>query len=138
MKHFYAKHAEHKEERDDQWENQQDLWNMNDEKQRAVEPLERIKNFNEFHISAVQRGTARVRAARCMDCGVPVLSVGHDDCRNGYRLSATQPGTGVERSAVYTGNYEQAYNRLHKTNNFPEFTSRVCPALCEAACTCGH
>ena len=39
---------------------------------------------------------------------------------------------------VYTGNLEQAYNRLKKTNNFPEFTSRVCPALCEAACTCGH
>ena len=39
---------------------------------------------------------------------------------------------------VYTGNWEQAYNRLKKTNNFPEFTSRVCPALCEAACTCGH
>ena len=38
---------------------------------------------------------------------------------------------------VYTGNWEQAYYRLHKTNNFPEFTSRVCPALCEAACTCG-
>ena len=39
---------------------------------------------------------------------------------------------------LYTGNYQQAYNRLHKTNNFPEFTSRVCPALCEKACTCGH
>ena len=39
---------------------------------------------------------------------------------------------------VYTGNWEQAYNRLKKTNNFPEFTSRVCPVLCEAACTCGH
>ena len=39
---------------------------------------------------------------------------------------------------VYSGNWEQAYNRLKKTNNFPEFTSRVCPALCEAACTCGH
>ena len=39
---------------------------------------------------------------------------------------------------VYTGNWEQAYNRLHKTNNFPEFTSRVCPALCEKACTCGN
>lgn len=39
---------------------------------------------------------------------------------------------------MYTNNWEQAYNRLTKTNNFPEFTSRVCPALCEAACTCGH
>jgi glutamate synthase (NADPH/NADH) small chain len=72
-----------------------------------------------------------------MDCGVPF-------CQSGATLAGMTSGCPLHNlvpewnDLIYTGNWEQAYNRLHKTNNFPEFTSRVCPALCEKACTCGH
>lgn len=102
---------------------------------KAVAPKERIKNFNEFH-TPLSEAEQRCQSARCMDCGVPF-------CQSGMTIKGMTSGCPLNNlipewnNLVYTGNWEQAYNRLHKTSNFPEFTSRVCPALCEKACTCG-
>lgn len=102
---------------------------------KAVAPKERIKNFNEFH-TPLSETEQRCQSARCMDCGVPF-------CQSGMTIKGMTSGCPLNNlipewnDLVYTGNWEQAYNRLHKTSNFPEFTSRVCPALCEKACTCG-
>ena len=102
----------------------------------AVAPKERIRNFNEFH-TPLSKEKQRVQAARCMNCGVPF-------CQAGMNIMGMTSGCPLHNlvpewnDLLYTNNWEQAYNRLTKTNNFPEFTSRVCPALCEAACTCGH
>ena len=99
-----------------------------------VKPKQRIKNFNEFH-EHLSMEEQQLQGARCMDCGVPF-------CQSGMTLCGMTSGCPLHNlvpewnDLVYTGNWEQAYNRLHKTNNFPEFTARVCPALCEAACTC--
>lgn len=101
----------------------------------AVSPLERIKNFNEFHTPLSQE-EQQIQAARCMECGVPF-------CQAGMMLPGGASGCPLNNlvpewnDLIYNGNWEEAYYRLKKTNNFPEFTSRVCPALCEAACTCG-
>ena len=102
----------------------------------AVTPKERIKNFNEFH-TPLSKEEQQKQGARCMACGVPFCQAGMDimGMTSGCPLHNLVPEW---NDLVYTGNWEQAYNRLKKTNNFPEFTSRVCPALCEAACTCGH
>ena len=100
----------------------------------AAAPLERIKNFNEFH-KPLDAGERKKQAARCMDCGVPF-------CQAGVMISGMYSGCPLHNlvpewnDLVYAGNFEAAAKRLLKTNNFPEFTSRVCPALCEAACTC--
>lgn len=102
---------------------------------RAVLPKERIQNFSEFHIP-LPKEKQQLQGARCMDCGVPF-------CQSGVTLMGMVTGCPLHNlvpewnDLVYTGNWEQAFHRLKKTNNFPEFTSRVCPALCEAACTCG-
>ncbi len=102
----------------------------------TVSPRERIGNFREFHTPLTREEQQR-QGARCMACGVPF-------CQSGMELMGMTSGCPLHNlvpewnDLVYTGNWEQAYNRLVKTNNFPEFTSRVCPALCEAACTCGH
>ena len=99
-----------------------------------VSPRQRIRNFNEFH-EHLSLEEQQLQGARCMDCGVPF-------CQSGMTLCGMTSGCPLHNlvpewnDLVYTGNWEQAYYRLHKTNNFPEFTSRVCPALCEAACTC--
>ncbi len=101
----------------------------------AKEPLERIKDFNEFHVplSDEQR---KEQASRCMDCGVPF-------CQNGKMLYGMVSGCPLNNlipewnDLIYHGQKEQALERLLMTNNFPEFTSRVCPALCEKACICG-
>ncbi len=101
----------------------------------AIAPLERIKNFNEFHVFLSEE-EQRMQGARCMDCGVPF-------CQSGMMIGGMVSGCPLNNlcpewnDLVYTGTWEQAYNRLKKTNSFPEFTSRVCPAPCEAACTCG-
>lgn len=103
---------------------------------RSLEPKERIKNYNEFHVF-LSRENQRKQAGRCMDCGVPF-------CQFGQTIAGMTSGCPLHNlvpewnDLVYTGNWQEAYSRLHKTNNFPEFTSRVCPALCEKACTCGH
>ena len=101
----------------------------------AKEPVERIKDFNEFHIP-MEEQQRREQAARCMDCGVPF-------CQNGKMLCGMMSGCPLNNlipewnDLLYHGQKEQALSRLLMTNNFPEFTSRVCPALCEKACTCG-
>lgn len=101
----------------------------------AVKPLERIKNFKEFHTPMNERDR-REQASRCMDCGVPF-------CQSGMTLNGMTSGCPLNNlvpewnDLLYRGNYKKALQLLRQTNNFPEFTSRVCPALCEAACTCG-
>lgn len=103
---------------------------------RALEPKERTRHFHEFHIPLSEK-EQQIQGARCMDCGVPF-------CQAGMQIEGMASGCPLHNlipewnDLVSSGNWEQAYNRLKKTNNFPEFTSRVCPALCEAACTCGH
>ena len=101
----------------------------------AQAPLERIQHFGEFH-PRLDREARRRQGARCMECGVPFCQAGMMICgmASGCPLHNLVPEW---NDLVYIGNWEQAYNRLVKTNSFPEFTSRVCPALCEAACTCG-
>lgn len=102
---------------------------------KAAEPKERIKDFNEFH-EHLPLEKQQMQGARCMECGVPFCQAGMNICgmTSGCPLHNLVPEW---NDLVYTGNWKQAYNRLKKTNSFPEFTSRVCPALCEAACTCG-
>ena len=101
-----------------------------------IAPKDRIKNFDEFHIPLSDE-KRRIQAARCMSCGVPF-------CQAGVMISGMASGCPLHNlvpetnELVYHGNYEQAYRRLVKTHSFPEFTGRVCPALCEAACTCGY
>lgn len=96
---------------------------------------ERIRNFEEFH-GRLSLEEQRLQGARCMDCGVPF-------CQAGVMIAGMASGCPLHNlvpeinDLVYHGNWEQAYVRLSKTHSFPEFTSRVCPALCEAACTCG-
>lgn len=101
----------------------------------AVEPLKRIKNFNEFH-DPMREKDRREQASRCMNCGVPF-------CQSGMMIGGMASGCPLNNlvpewnDLLYLGNYKKALQMLRQTNNFPEFTSRVCPALCEAACTCG-
>ncbi|MCD7761719.1 MAG: glutamate synthase subunit beta [Lachnospiraceae bacterium] len=97
-------------------------------------PMERILNFNEFH-TPLPLEKQRQQGARCMACGVPF-------CQAGMMIGGMASGCPLNNlvpewnDLVYHGSWEEAYYRLTKTNCFPEFTSRVCPALCEAACTC--
>lgn len=101
----------------------------------AQAPKERVKHFNEFH-EHLPMEEQQKQGARCMECGVPF-------CQSGMTIAGMTSGCPLHNlvpewnDLVYTGNWEHAYSRLKKTNNFPEFTSRVCPALCENACTCG-
>ena len=102
---------------------------------KRTEPLERIKNFNEFYIP-LNEENRKQQAARCMNCGVPF-------CQSGMVLNGMMTGCPLNNlipewnDAIYKGNLKTALSRLLKTNNFPEFTGRVCPALCEAACVNG-
>ncbi|MCC8081594.1 MAG: glutamate synthase subunit beta [Lachnospiraceae bacterium] len=102
---------------------------------KDIDPKERIKNFNEFHVY-LSKERQQLQGARCMECGVPF-------CQSGMMIMGMASGCPLHNlvpewnDLVYHGNWQQAYERLIKTNNFPEFTSRVCPALCEKACTCG-
>ena len=101
----------------------------------VVTEKERIANFEEFHKLLLSEEQCK-QAGRCMDCGVPF-------CQAGVMISGMASGCPLHNlvpemnDMVYQGNWEEAYKRLAKTHSFPEFTSRVCPALCEAACTCG-
>ena len=102
---------------------------------KAVEPLERIKNFNEFHTPMSDKDR-KEQASRCMNCGVPF-------CQSGMMINGMASGCPLNNlvpewnDLLYHGCMKEALQMLRQTNNFPEFTSRVCPALCEAACTCG-
>ena len=98
-------------------------------------PEERTKNFNEFHIP-LHADEQQAQGARCMDCGVPF-------CQSGMLIGGMFSGCPLNNlipewnDLVYRGQWDLAVKRLIATNRYPEFTSRVCPALCEAACTCG-
>lgn len=105
------------------------------ETSKAEAPLERIRHFHEFHMP-LSTEKQRRQGARCMACGVPF-------CQSGMMIGGMASGCPLHNlvpetnDLVYLGNWKQAYRRLASTHCFPEFTSRVCPALCEAACTCG-
>lgn len=101
----------------------------------VVSPLERIGNFEEFKKQLSPERQQR-QGARCMECGVPFCQYGNmiAGMASGCPLHNLVPET---NDLVYRGKWRQAYDRLAKTHSFPEFTSHVCPALCEAACTCG-
>jgi glutamate synthase (NADPH/NADH) small chain len=98
-------------------------------------PLERVKDWKEFHHDLDEK-RLRNQAARCMDCGVPF-------CHTGKLMSGGASGCPVNNlipewnDLVYRGLWREALDRLHKTNNFPEFTGRVCPAPCEGSCVLG-
>jgi glutamate synthase (NADPH/NADH) small chain len=92
---------------------------------RHYEPVEeRIKHWREF-VLPLPEADSRTQAARCMDCGVPY-------CHTGCPVNNQIPDW---NDLVYRGNWQEAAQNLHSTNNFPEFTGRVCPAPCEASCT---
>ncbi|HIZ22876.1 MAG TPA: glutamate synthase subunit beta [Candidatus Blautia faecigallinarum] len=101
---------------------------------KVLPPKVRITDFNEFRIP-LSREKQKIQGARCMACGVPF-------CQSGMMIGGMASGCPLHNlvpetnDLVYTGNWKQAYLRLSKTHSFPEFTCRVCPALCEAACTC--
>lgn len=106
-----------------------------DRKEAAhTEPLERIRDFQEFK-KPLSLKEQQKQGARCMECGVPF-------CQSGMMIAGMASGCPLHNlvpetnDLVYRGKWKQAYDRLAKTHSFPEFTSRVCPALCEAACTC--
>ena len=89
-----------------------------------AEPQERIQHYREFIVAPSDSEVAE-QGARCMDCGIPF-------CHQGCPINNIIPEW---NDAVYRNNWEQALEVLHSTNNFPEFTGRICPAPCEAACT---
>jgi glutamate synthase (NADPH/NADH) small chain len=99
------------------------------------EPLERVNDWNEFHLHMPEE-KLRIQGARCMDCGIPF-------CHTGTLLSGMACGCPINNlipewnDLIYRDLWRQALDRLHRTNNFPEFTGRVCPAPCEGSCTLG-
>jgi glutamate synthase (NADPH/NADH) small chain len=99
------------------------------------QPAERIKDWLEFH-EHMPEAKLRDQGARCMDCGVPF-------CHTGTLLSGMASGCPINNlipewnDLIYRGLWKEALERLHKTNNFPEFTGRVCPAPCEGSCVLG-
>ncbi|MBQ8151229.1 MAG: glutamate synthase, partial [Firmicutes bacterium] len=103
---------------------------------RDVPVAERILNFEEFH-TPLETEERRQQAARCMNCGEPF-------CQSAMNLSGMVTGCPLHNlipewnDEIYNGHDEHAFARLHKISNFPEFTGRVCPALCEKACMCGQ
>jgi glutamate synthase (NADPH/NADH) small chain len=98
-------------------------------------PLERIKDWSETHPDYEEK-TLKQQGARCMDCGIPY-------CHSGALVNGLAMGCPIHNlipewnDLVYRGQWREAIIRLHKTNNFPEFTGRVCPAPCEGSCTLG-
>jgi glutamate synthase (NADPH) small chain len=102
---------------------------------QEVAPADRIRNWDEFHLP-MPEDNLRTQGARCMDCGTPF-------CHTGITISGMASGCPINNlipewnDLVYRGLWEEALDRLHKTNNFPEFTGRVCPAPCEGSCVLG-
>ena len=98
-------------------------------------PSERVKDWREFR-QELPEEAIRTQGARCMDCGVPF-------CHTGELIAGMAAGCPVNNlipewnDLVYHGHWREAIDRLHKTNNFPEFTGRVCPAPCEGSCVLG-
>lgn len=101
----------------------------------AESPKDRIQHYNEFH-TYLSKEEQEVQGARCMDCGVPF-------CQSGILIKGMVSGCPLNNlipewnDLIYNGQWKEAVSRLLKTNNFPEFTGRVCPAPCEAGCTSG-
>ena len=97
--------------------------------------IERIRDWNEFHLH-MEEDKLQQQGARCMDCGIPF-------CHTGTLLNGMASGCPIHNlipewnDLVYRGLWKEALERLHKTNNFPEFTGRVCPAPCEGSCVLG-
>ena len=98
-------------------------------------PTERVRDWKEFH-HHMEEKKLRTQGARCMDCGIPF-------CHTGKLISGMASGCPINNlipewnDLVYRGLWHEALDRLHKTNNFPEFTGRVCPAPCEGSCVLG-
>ncbi|MGV3663782.1 MAG: glutamate synthase subunit beta [Prosthecobacter sp.] len=98
-------------------------------------PMERIKDWKEFHLH-LPEDRLKKQGARCMDCGIPF-------CHSGTLISGMASGCPINNlipewnDLIYRGLWREALDRLHKTNNFPEFTGRVCPAPCEGSCVLG-
>ncbi len=98
-------------------------------------PLERVRDWSEFHLH-MPEPALKTQGSRCMDCGVPF-------CHTGTIISGMASGCPINNlipewnDLVYRGLWKEALERLHKTNNFPEFTGRVCPAPCEGSCVLG-
>lgn len=99
------------------------------------DPAERVKDWEEFH-KHLEEEELQTQGARCMDCGTPY-------CHTGIDMIGGTSGCPIHNlipewnNLVYRGLWREALERLHKTNNFPEFTGRVCPAPCEGSCTVG-
>src|ERR1043166_2924877 len=97
--------------------------------------IERIRDWNEVHFHMEEK-KLREQGARCMDCGIPF-------CHTGTLISGMASGCPINNlipewnDLVYRGLWKEALDRLHKTNNFPDFTGRVCPAPCEGSCVLG-
>ena len=98
-------------------------------------PSERIQDWNEFH-KHMPENKLKIQGSRCMDCGIPF-------CQSGTMINGLTAGCPVNNlipewnDLVYKGLWKEALERLHKTNNFPEFTGRICPAPCEGSCVLG-
>ena len=98
-------------------------------------PEERVRDWREFHLHLPDE-KLRDQGARCMDCGIPF-------CHSGTLINGMASGCPINNlipewnDLVYRGRWQEALERLHKTNNFPEFTGRVCPAPCEGSCVLG-
>lgn len=105
------------------------------EKTKELSPLERIRNFSEY-TTKLSDESLQTQGARCMDCGTPF-------CHMGTEIRGTAAGCPINNvipewnDLVYKGKWREALDRLHMTNNFPEFTGRVCPAPCEGSCVLG-
>lgn len=102
---------------------------------KSEKPLDRLEHWNEFK-SLLSKEEQQTQGARCMDCGVPF-------CQSGIMINGMASGCPINNlipewnDLIYSGKWKLALSRLIKTNNFPEFTGRVCPAPCESACTLG-
>ncbi|MFM9091621.1 MAG: glutamate synthase small subunit, partial [Verrucomicrobiota bacterium] len=98
-------------------------------------PAARVKDWNEFHLHLDEK-KLRQQGARCMDCGIPF-------CHSGKLISGMASGCPINNlipewnDLIYRGLWRDALDRLHTTNNLPEFPGRVCPAPCEGSCTLG-
>ncbi|MEM8674033.1 MAG: glutamate synthase subunit beta, partial [Cyanobacteria bacterium P01_G01_bin.67] len=105
------------------------------EEPSELSPSDRIRNWDEFHLP-MPEDNLKTQAARCMDCGTPF-------CHTGINISGMASGCPINNlipewnDLIYRGLWQEALDRLHKTNNFPEFTGRVCPAPCEGSCVLG-
>lgn len=103
------------------------------EKIKEQAPLERVSSWNEY-ATKLSDESLQTQGARCMDCGTPF-------CHMGIEIRGTAAGCPINNvipewnDLVYKGKWKEALDRLHMTNNFPEFTGRVCPAPCEGSCT---